>query len=361
MQEIKETKAQEQDLGSAALNLISKYMEVKELERLSNQAIKYRVVKVYGDLVPTFKQLYRDLTRVGLAPAVRREKDGTLTLIVTKYSMGSNLATVIGLAVVTLITVYVSGLEFVSSPGGNLVTPLLYLVGLLGPLLIHEGGHWIFMRRFNVPRSLPYLIPAPPLQLGFLGTLGAVINMKWIPATSDELALIGVAGPLAGFVAAIPVAIIGLHMSVLVPAAAVPPSSTLPAVPVIMYLLLASLHTPSGYVVEMSPLSFAAYIVFFVTFLNLMPVGQLDGGHVIRAALGERGHLIVSIIFVILLFIAGAYIPTLGLFGIIALFLLLITRWRHPGPAVETSKISTAGVVAIIIYGILLALTVPMP
>lgn len=341
--------------------IAAKYMDLADRAELEGGAVKYKVIGVRGDLISSFKSLYKDLVKVGLAPALRKEGDGSLTLIVTKYSSGSNLALLIGLAAFTIVTVYLSGMALTGLPGGGSLTPLLYMAGLLGPLLIHEAGHWVFMRRFNVPRSPPYLLPAPPLQLGFLGTLGAVINMKWIPATADELALIGVAGPLAGFLAAIPVALLGLHMSALVPAAAVPPSSSLPAVPVIMDLLLAFIHTPSGYVVEMSPLSFAAYIVFFVTFLNLIPVGQLDGGHVLRAALGERGHMLISLVFVVTLLVAGLYLPTLGLFGIIALFLLLLTRGRHPGPAMETSKLSWPGILAIIIYGLLLALTLPIP
>ncbi|MFP3080033.1 MAG: site-2 protease family protein [Acidilobus sp.] len=352
------TSAQQQDIVDQT---ISKYVEVADRAELGEGASRYKVVDVKGDLTSSFKGLYRELVRLGMAPALRRDNDGSLALILVKYSQKSNAALLASLAALTIVTVYISGLALAGLPGGGMLTPILYLVGLLGPLLIHESGHWIFMRRFDVPRSPPYLIPAPPLQLGFLGTLGAVINMKWVPATADELAMIGVAGPLAGFLAAIPVALVGLHTSAIVPASAVPPGSSLSVVPVIMDLLLAFIHTPSGYVVEMSPLTFAAYIVFFVTFLNLIPVGQLDGGHVLRAALGEKGHMAISLLFVAVLLVSGIYMPTLGLFGIIALFLLLLTRGRHPGPALEGSRLTGLGVMAVIIYGILLALTLPVP
>lgn len=341
--------------------VINKHFEVTELVEIGNGAYRAQVIGLKeGDLVTSFRSLYSELVRLGYAPALRRE-GSSLYLIIARYSSRYNLALWIALAALTIASVYYSGLALIGLPGGGPLTPGLYLLGLLTPLLIHESGHWLAMRRYRVPRSLPYLIPAPPLQLGFLGTLGAVINMKWIPATADELAIIGVSGPLAGFLVALPVALVGLKTSALVPASLVPPSSTIPFVPMIMNVLMVFLHAPTGYVVEMSPLAFAAYIVFFVTFLNLIPVGQLDGGHVLRAALGERGHMVISFILVAALLALGLYVPTLGLFGLIALALLFLTRGRHPGPALEESRLSKSGVVAVIIYGVLLALTLPIP
>ncbi|MGC9071562.1 MAG: site-2 protease family protein [Acidilobus sp.] len=347
--------------GSEVLTVVERYFEVKDFTEVGSGVFRMLITGVKeGSLISSFKSLYKDLVRIGHAPAIRREGPA-LYLFVTTYSPRYNVVTWVTLAVLTALSVYYSGFALTKLPSGGPLTPLLYTVGLLTPLLIHESGHWFMMRKYGVPRSPPYLIPAPPLQLGFLGTLGAVINMKWVPATADELALVGVSGPLAGFIAAIPLAAIGLRTSALMPSSAVPPSSTISAVPVIMYLLLASIHTPPGYDVVVSPLAFAAYIVFFVTFLNLVPVGQLDGGHVIRAALGMRGHLMVSLIFIAILLTLGIYIPTLGLFGIIALAIFMLTRGRHPGPAADDSKLGKAGVIAVVIYGVLLALTMPIP
>ncbi len=349
-----------QDLD-VVTSITSRYIEFKEPTEVGAGIYRMQVVGVRGDRpTQTFRSLYRDLINSGYAPAIRRDGPN-LYLFVTKYKRGQGLISWSVLAVITVMSVYFSGLALVRLPGGGPLTPLFYTLGLLVPLLIHEGGHWFAMRRYGVPRSLPYLIPAPPLQFGFLGTLGAVINMRWVPATADELAVIGVSGPLMGFIAAIPLAIVGLKMSAVMPVSAVPSGSTLQAVPVIMYLLLAFVHTPPGYDVVVSPLAFAAYIVFFVTFLNLVPVGQLDGGHVIRAALGTRGHMAVSVAFIAILLVLGLYMPTLGLFGLIALAIFLLTRGRHPGPAIDDSGIGKVGLAAVVLYGVLLALTLPVP
>ncbi|MGC9209872.1 MAG: site-2 protease family protein [Acidilobus sp.] len=347
--------------GSDVLSIVERYFEVKDFTEVESNVYRMQVIGVKeGSLASSFRALYRELVRTGHAPLIRRE-GSALYLIVSSYSRRFNFVTWIVLAAFTVLSVYYSGYALMRLPSGGALTPLFYTVGLLAPLLIHEMGHWVTMRRYGVPRSPPYLIPAPPLQLGFLGTLGAVINMKWVPATADELALIGVSGPLAGFIAGVPLAIVGLKTSALMPASSVPPSSTISAVPVIMYLLLATIHAPAGYDVVVSPLALAAYIVFFVTFLNLIPVGQLDGGHVIRAALGVKGHMVVSFVFILVLLSLGVYMPTLGLFGIIALAIFLLTRGRHPGPAIEQSRLGKVGIVAVIIYGVLLALTMPIP
>ena len=346
---------------SVVKSIAERYFEVLEPVEAGQGVYRLQIVGVKeGSPRQAFRSLYRDLIRAGYAPAIR--SDGPrLYLFVTRYPQGQKLTTWAVLAALTVLSVYVSGYYLMTAGGWGPLTPLLYTIGLLGPLLIHEVGHWIAMWRYNVPRSLPYLIPAPPLQFGFLGTLGAVINMRWVPATSDELALIGVAGPLAGFIAALPVAVIGIETSVIKPASAVPPGSALTVVPVIMVLLLTLLRIPPWASVYMSPLAYAAYIVFFVTFLNLMPVGQLDGGHVIRAAIGMRGHTIVSIAFIIILLALGSYNLTLGLFGIIALAIFLLTRGRHPGPAIEDGGLTKTGLIAVILYGVLLALTIPIP
>ena len=341
-------------------DIVGRYFDIAEEQQIGENVYRYKVIGAKeGDLRKSFRALYADLVKRGYAPALRRASE-SLYLVVAKFGTRTNWLAWSVLAIATVVMVYISGEALVSSPGGGPLAPVLYTVGLLAPLIVHESGHWLTMRRYGVPRSPPYLIPAPPLQFGFLGTLGAVINMKWVPVDSDELALIGVMGPLAGFLAALPVSIIGLQTSQLMPATSVT-APAFPLVPVIMDLLLAASHTPSGYVVVMSPLALSGLIVFLVTFLNLIPIGQLDGGHVIRAALGERGHMVVSAVFVLLLLVLGLYYPYLGFFGVIALILLLITRGRHPGPALEGSRLTAKGYVAVVIYGLLLALTMPLP
>ena len=315
-------------------------------------------------------ELYKNLVYSGCRPYARNRGAFTyMNLVCTPKEKGGALKA-LGLALITLATVYLSGLylyqEFTQLPSvsGNIYTgPLLYLIGLLGPLLIHELGHWTMMRRYKTPSSLPYLIPAPPLQLGFIGTFGAVINLRWIPPVADALAVIGVMGPLLGWIAAIPVTAVGMHLSTVVPASMVPEAGDLTVAP-LSFMILAYLYGPQAsdaQVVVLHPLAFAGYILFLVTFLNLIPIGQLDGGHIVRASIGDVGHRLVSKGFLVLLFVMGFFEPFLAAFALLALLLYMLSRGRHPGPAMPVERLSAGGQLAVIIYAFLLILNFPIP
>jgi len=159
---------------------------------------------------------------------------------------------------------------------------------LMGILLCHELGHYIVARRRGVPVSLPYFIPLPP---GIsLGTMGAVIRMD--KPIEDRAALfdVGAAGPIAGLVVAIPLLVIGLQHSALTPLAHGTGNQEGNS---LLYALLKFLvfgrWLPGADVdVQLHPMAFAAWVGLLITMINLMPIGQLDGGHVARAALGDR-------------------------------------------------------------------------
>ncbi|MCE4606862.1 MAG: site-2 protease family protein [Desulfurococcales archaeon] len=320
-----------------------------------------------------WRDFYEQMIRSGCKPLVRKWKGYTLLIIVKEEEEKKKINTIAGilLALTTILTLYMSGdylkqsmlaYGYTGSVSPSLI-PSLYVIGLLGPLLIHEAGHWSMMRAYKTPSSMPYLIPAPPLQWGFLGTFGAVINMRWLPPTVDALAIVGVMGPLAGFIAAIPVTIYGLKLSLVVPASLAPSGGYLTAYPII-FLLLGQEFLPNptrGEVVLLHPLAFAGYIVFLVTFLNLIPIAQLDGGHIIRASLGEKGHRIVSNAFLILL-LAFSFVETfLLLFALIAFVIHMLSRGRHPGPAMPVERLGVKGQLAVITFFILLFLTFPLP
>ncbi|MGC8566244.1 MAG: site-2 protease family protein [Caldisphaera sp.] len=341
-------------------DIISKYFDVTLISK-NNNSYQFKILGLKdGDKVSSaFVKLYKESFKISFNVALRKENNELMLYMVKKESRIKK-SVVIGLAIATLITVYISGLDFKTINTGFAWSPFAYLIGLIIPLLIHEAGHWITMRRYNVPASPPYLLPAPPLQFGFLGTFGAVINMEWVPPTNDILALTGVMGPLFGFLAAIPFAFIGLKYSTLMPYSPVS-SSTISLVPLILSIITYVEKIPQGYIIQPSAMMFASYIVFFITFLNLIPVSQLDGGHVLRAALGERGHYVASQIFIVALILAGIWYSTFALFGIFVLFIFLITRGKHPGAAMESNKISYKGLSAVIIYCLLLILTLPLP
>jgi Zn-dependent protease len=320
-----------------------------------------------------WRQFYEEMIKEKCKPLVRKWKGYTIILVAHEQE-GKDKRRINGiagiiLALTTLFTLYLSGMYLRDSMAaygynGELsLIPALYVLGLLGPLLIHEAGHWSMMRKYKTPSSLPYILPAPPLQWGFLGTFGAVINMRWIPPTVDALAIIGVMGPLAGFIAAIPVTIWGLKMSLIVPASAAPGGGYIQAYPLI-FLLLGEHYLPNipqGSIVLLHPLAFAGYIVFLVTFLNLIPIAQLDGGHVIRAALGDKGHRVISNAFLVILLIFSMVESFLLLFALIAFTLHVLSRGRHPGPATPVEELGLAGQLAVIVFFILLLLTFPVP
>jgi membrane-associated protease RseP (regulator of RpoE activity) len=158
---------------------------------------------------------------------------------------------------------------------------------LLGILGAHEMGHYLLCRRYNVDATLPYFIPMPPL-LFLTGTLGAVIKIREAFPTRRILFDIGVAGPIAGFVLLVPALFLGMTLSNVVPA---------PTHGSVLFLgepLLFKLATyavfgsvPDAYTVNIHPMVFAAWFGMLATALNLLPFGQLDGGHITYATLGR--------------------------------------------------------------------------
>ncbi|MBK7578808.1 MAG: site-2 protease family protein [Myxococcales bacterium] len=161
-----------------------------------------------------------------------------------------------------------------------------FAVPLLSILLCHEFGHYIAARIHRVPASLPYFIPFP--KFSPFGTFGAVIVMPKRIRSANALLDIGAAGPLAGMVVALPVMLVGLYLSKLGPRSE---GGYIQEGQSILYWLLKRIvHGPiaANQDVFLHPTALAAWAGFLVTFLNLLPFGQLDGGHVAYALLGEK-------------------------------------------------------------------------
>ncbi len=157
-----------------------------------------------------------------------------------------------------------------------------FAVPLLAILVTHELGHYVLARRHRVPASLPMFVPFP----NQLGTMGAVISMHPI-GSRNALVDIGAAGPLAGLLLAIPITAVGLALS---PVEPLTPGGLLEG-DALLYLLLKRVvcgPIPHGYDVQLHPVAFAGWTGLFMTMLNLLPVGQLDGGHITYALFGPR-------------------------------------------------------------------------
>ncbi|MEJ2697748.1 MAG: site-2 protease family protein [Candidatus Sulfobium sp.] len=193
---------------------------------------------------------------------------------------------------------------------------------LLGILLAHELSHYLSSRKHRVDATLPYFIPAPTL----FGTFGAFIKMKSPIATRNALMDIGASGPIAGFVLSVVATVVGLFFS------GIAPAGSAGGIKLGDSLLFAGLSklivgsVPANYDVVLSPVAFAGWIGFFVTSLNLIPVGQLDGGHIVYALLGER-HAKLSKILIGVLVLLGFFVWEGWMVWAV---LLIILGFRHP-------------------------------
>jgi membrane-associated protease RseP (regulator of RpoE activity) len=170
------------------------------------------------------------------------------------------------------------------------LTGFWYSLSILAILGAHEFGHYYACRYYGVDASLPYFLPAPLL---LTGTFGAFIRIREPIRTKRELFDIGIAGPVAGFLVAVPVLFIGVSLSRI---ARVPPGFE--GVELGEPLLFQAMTwvvfgTPAeGYSVNLHPMAFAAWFGLLATALNLFPIGQLDGGHISYAVLGRRSTLV---------------------------------------------------------------------
>ena len=160
---------------------------------------------------------------------------------------------------------------------------------LMTILLCHELGHYVVGRRRGVDVSLPYFIPVPPQFT--LGTLGAVIRMRQPIADRNALFDVGAAGPVAGLVVAVPLLVIGLCLSHVGPIQVDPDQARIEGNSILYALLKYAVFgrwlPGDGVDVDLHPMAFAGWVGLLITMINLMPIGQLDGGHVARAALGD--------------------------------------------------------------------------
>jgi membrane-associated protease RseP (regulator of RpoE activity) len=194
------------------------------------------------------------------------------------------------LFLLTVLAVFWTGSQLMSGHGPveSLLDGWPFAVPLLLILLFHEFGHWIAAKRHGVAASLPYFIPLPVLSL--LGTMGAVIVMPYRIRSRNALLDIGAAGPLAGMVVAIPTMVIGLRLSEVLPKT---DSGYFQEGQSILYWLIKRYTLgpiPPHHDVFIHPTALAAWGGFLITMINLLPWGQLDGGHIAYALLGERHH-----------------------------------------------------------------------
>jgi len=296
-----------------------------------------------------------------------------------------------GLFLLTIITTTLAGITFVGAPDlpvaepplGNPLDYLLYLplsyyywivelfrYSLLNPrilaeglafsgsllaiLFTHEMGHYLACRYYKVDATLPYFIPAPPIFLA--GTFGAFIKIRSAIPSRRALFDIGLAGPLAGFAVALPLSIIGVL--IVGPPVAAGEHLMFFNDPLLFRLIARVAGIPLNLNSPINPFYMAAWIGLLVTSLNLMPVGQLDGGHGVFAVFGAGAHRIiarVAFVTMVVLAILGYWWHNSPSGFLYAVLLGIMMRVPHPPPAVMEplgTKRILIGILTLIVFAL---------
>lgn len=284
-----------------------------------------------ADSEAAYNQLFEAMEPLGLLPLFR-EEDGDQYILITRQRSDGKIGPLwvnMLLFVLTIISVLFTGAQFaaaevdalLSGSSSGIFRFLLqgwpFAVSLLGILLAHELGHYFMGRARGVKVTLPYFIPFP---FSFFGTMGAFISMKAIPKNKKHMLEIGIAGPLIGLLVTIPVLMIGLSLSSVSPFATEMPEGYVqflegnsvvyllakyitfgellpqPATygdmsPILYWVRYFFTGRPlplGGLDVQIHPVAWAGWAGLFVTALNLIPAGQLDGGHILSMLLGKQ-------------------------------------------------------------------------
>ena len=235
---------------------------------------------------------------------------------------------------------------------------LPYSLALMAILGCHELGHFFTARRHGMNVTPPYFIPVPFA----LGTFGAFIQMRTPPRDRRALFDVAVAGPLAGLVVAIPALYFGLQASQVLPAqmAAESGVGTLPGASVLLLAIATWAFDgpiPTGSALQLSPLAFAGWLGLMVTALNLLPIGQLDGGHIARAIFGTRLGGVISALSMLGLFALAILVwPGLLMWAIIVFFMT-----GRPTPPLNDISRLTPGRVLLGLLAFLILAVIVMP
>jgi membrane-associated protease RseP (regulator of RpoE activity) len=230
---------------------------------------------------------------------------------------------------------------------------------ILAILGCHELGHYVACRYYDVDASLPFFLPAP---LPLTGTLGAFIRIREPIGLKRELFDIGIAGPIAGFVVAVPALFIGLAMSHVVRVPPVFAGAEL-GEPLLFkaaaWLMYGTL--PDGYTINMHPMAFAGWFGLLATALNLFPIGQLDGGHLAYAVLGRKSsHVTVAMIGVAV--VLTYYSMSWAVWTLLMIGMLFAFGRHHPPVADEQAPLDrTRVVLAVVALAMFVVCFTPAP
>ncbi len=349
-----------------------------------DEAIAFRG-RVRGDTDTAFKRITQRFASHGYTASLRDLAEAGHEVVavkgVNKQKPGRTWLNVVLFAATLFTVLYVGagyalqdagmfdnaeGLAVLTMPLTHLHWGMPFAGTLMGILLAHELSHYFVARRYGSPVSLPFFIPMP---LSLTGTMGAVIVQKAPMRNRKALFDIGIAGPLGGLIVAIPLLILGLALSDVGP----PPPGVETAYQEgnsllylgIKYLMFGKILPSNGEDVWLHSVAFAAWVGLLITMINLIPVGQLDGGHVSYALLGHRawtlGYLAIGAMVAWggWLLIGG---NEAGGFWLTWGFLNLLLNPRHPPPLDDATKIDGRRIaLGLVILAIFILTFMPAP
>jgi len=299
-----------------------------------------------------FDDLRKALSGKGYIPILRYEKGEHVIYIKRKPKRKEkpvwvNVLLLIATIITTVLTgslLYMGYLTLwdiqnpmdVLLPENLLNGALLFALPLMCILFIHEMGHYFISKKHGISTSLPFFLPIPPILPYFnIGTFGALISSHEPMPNKKALFDVGLAGPLAGFLVAIPVTAIGIATAKIVeipqniadlPSGTVIYNSSL----LIEILSRIMLDIPKGFTIDMNPILFAGWVGLLITSINLFPAGQLDGGHIFRAVFGDKQKYFAWAAVFIMIFTGWVFFALLIIF--------LMGTW-HPPPLNDDTKL----------------------
>ena len=336
------------DMAKKLKRLVGRYYSVLE-SSFDEKGFYFTVILDKKTHPDNFEALRLALKKMNMFPRVV-SKEGEWVIAIFRYPERGRYSIRVNilLLALTVFTTFWAGailwedywggsagaLEVLTHPRALLYGGLSFGLPLMAILGTHELGHYFVSRRHNVDASLPFFIPIPPLIAPF-GTFGALISVRENIPNRRALVEIGAAGPIVGFMMALPVIYIGLKLS----------TKTLTAdelsgmhyiinLPLIFYFFLK--FVPLQQNAALHPTAIAGWIGVFVTALNLLPMGQLDGGHIVRGVFGERAKQIsLGFIFILLILSFTTGFLTY-LFFVLLVFLFGLI---HPPPLDDISPL----------------------
>lgn len=355
-----------QEPGSAGIQLKNRLRAVlADAVFISEDRIEDGRLIIAGQLRPgaNYDTVRAACERAGFTPLMRKGAAGGVEITVipsVSKPLTQNRLINLALLIATIATTVVAGAQ--TAEGADLSQGLLFSVGLMGPLIAHELGHLLVSRLRKVPASLPYFIPLPLPAVP--GTLGAIMVQREPWKDRRTLLEVALAGPLAGFLVAAPLFFVGAALST-VEAYSAPPEGMVSLFfgDSLMTGLIGQLTHGAAWfmtdpVVNLNMLGLGAWFALLFTGLNLIPAGQLDGGHIAYALLGDRAKYVSWVCIAALLALAVFVSNVLMLWAI----LLFLFGRSHPPVLDETEPIDAPRLFLVLIGVAILVMTfVPQP